>query len=184
MSFDGDYAVLPEHRRRGIARLLLERLVAEAQDVEPLRAALEDRGHTLRTDVDTEVIPHLWDERGQAFLDDAGLLLEGRQVVFQRLELALQRQKPLAAGQHGVVHDLADDLLRQRRWRNHTGRVARVNARFLDMLHHAANVQLCTVVDGVDIDLDGDLDIISIGWVQPRVLLYENKAIDRQPAAN
>ncbi len=31
----------------------------------------------------------------------------------------------------------------------------------------------------VDIDGDGDLDIISIGWGHPRVLLYENKAIDR-----
>jgi hypothetical protein len=29
----------------------------------------------------------------------------------------------------------------------------------------------------VDIDNDGDLDIISIGWSHPRVLLYENKAI-------
>lgn len=31
----------------------------------------------------------------------------------------------------------------------------------------------------VDIDGDGDLDIISIGWGHGRVLLYENKAIDR-----
>ncbi len=30
----------------------------------------------------------------------------------------------------------------------------------------------------VDIDADGDLDIISIGWGHSRVLLYENKAID------
>jgi hypothetical protein len=30
----------------------------------------------------------------------------------------------------------------------------------------------------VDIDGDGDLDIISIGWDHDRVLLYENKAID------
>jgi hypothetical protein len=29
----------------------------------------------------------------------------------------------------------------------------------------------------VDIDKDGDLDIISIGWSHNRVLLYENKAI-------
>jgi hypothetical protein len=32
----------------------------------------------------------------------------------------------------------------------------------------------------VDIDGDGDLDIISIGWGHSRVLLYENKAIDRR----
>ena len=32
----------------------------------------------------------------------------------------------------------------------------------------------------VDIDGDGDLDIISIGWGHAGVLLYENKAIDRQ----
>jgi hypothetical protein len=35
----------------------------------------------------------------------------------------------------------------------------------------------------VDIDGDGDLDIVSIGWGHPRVLLYENKAIDA-PRAN
>ena len=29
-----------------------------------------------------------------------------------------------------------------------------------------------------DIDGDGDLDIISIGWSHPNVILYENKAID------
>jgi hypothetical protein len=32
----------------------------------------------------------------------------------------------------------------------------------------------------VDIDSDGDLDVISIGWKQTRVVLYENKAIDRK----
>ncbi len=32
----------------------------------------------------------------------------------------------------------------------------------------------------IDIDLDGDLDILSIGWSHNRVLLYENKAIDAQ----
>lgn len=31
----------------------------------------------------------------------------------------------------------------------------------------------------VDIDNDGDLDIISIGWTHGKVLLYENKAINR-----
>ncbi len=31
----------------------------------------------------------------------------------------------------------------------------------------------------VDIDGDGDNDVISLGWSHPRVLLYENKAIDR-----
>lgn len=30
-----------------------------------------------------------------------------------------------------------------------------------------------------DIDSDGDLDIISIGWGHPRVVRYVNKAIDR-----
>jgi hypothetical protein len=32
----------------------------------------------------------------------------------------------------------------------------------------------------VDIDDDGDLDIISIGWSHPRVVIYENRAIDRK----
>jgi hypothetical protein len=35
-----------------------------------------------------------------------------------------------------------------------------------------------------DIDGDGDLDIISIGWSHGRVLLYENKAIDRYKHPN
>jgi len=30
----------------------------------------------------------------------------------------------------------------------------------------------------VDIDGDGDLDIISIGWSHDRVLLYENRAVE------
>ncbi len=33
----------------------------------------------------------------------------------------------------------------------------------------------------VDIDDDGDLDIISIGWTHNRVLIYENKAINNLP---
>lgn len=32
----------------------------------------------------------------------------------------------------------------------------------------------------IDIDNDGDLDAISIGWRHERVLIYENKAIDRR----
>lgn len=32
----------------------------------------------------------------------------------------------------------------------------------------------------VDIDDDGDLDIISLGWSHPRVVVYENRAIDRK----
>jgi hypothetical protein len=28
----------------------------------------------------------------------------------------------------------------------------------------------------VDIDGDGDMDIVSIGWGHPNVLLYENRA--------
>jgi hypothetical protein len=29
----------------------------------------------------------------------------------------------------------------------------------------------------IDIENDGDLDIISIGWLEPEVLLYENLAV-------
>jgi hypothetical protein len=32
----------------------------------------------------------------------------------------------------------------------------------------------------VDIDDDGDFDIISLGWSHPRVLVYENQAVDRK----
>jgi hypothetical protein len=35
----------------------------------------------------------------------------------------------------------------------------------------------------VDIDGDGDLDIISIGWGHGKVLLYENKSIGSQRQA-
>ena len=41
---------------------------AEIYNSEPLRAALEDRGHAFRTNVDTEVIPHLWEEHGADLL--------------------------------------------------------------------------------------------------------------------
>lgn len=36
----------------------------------------------------------------------------------------------------------------------------------------------------VDIDDDGDLDIVSVGWTHRRVLLYENRAIVRQSGTN
>jgi len=34
----------------------------------------------------------------------------------------------------------------------------------------------------VDVDRDGDLDIVSVGWTHNRVLLYENKANARRRA--
>ncbi|MBI1898049.1 MAG: VCBS repeat-containing protein, partial [Acidobacteria bacterium] len=36
----------------------------------------------------------------------------------------------------------------------------------------------------VDIDRDGDLDIVSIGWTHNKVLLYENKSVDLRPVIN
>ena len=49
------------------------------------------------------------------------------------------------------------------RWRKHLAHQG-------DEHHQGAHV--------VDIDCDGDLDIVSIGWTHPRVLLYENKSVD------
>ena len=43
----------------------------------------------------------------------------------------------------------------QRDRRECTGRVTRVNSGLLDMLHDAAEIQVNTVVEGIDIDFDG-----------------------------
>ena len=41
---------------------------AEIYNSDPLRAELQDRGHAFRTNVDTEVIPHLYEEHGAELL--------------------------------------------------------------------------------------------------------------------
>jgi asparagine synthase (glutamine-hydrolysing) len=43
---------------------------AEIYNSDPLRRALEKGGHAFRTGVDTETIPHLYEERGSAFVED------------------------------------------------------------------------------------------------------------------
>jgi len=56
-----------------------------------------------------------------------------------------------------VLGDLADPsqrLLAQRARRNHTGGVARVDARALDVLHHAAEQHVIPVRYGVDVQFD------------------------------
>jgi hypothetical protein len=76
----------------------------------------------------------------------------------------------------GRSHNLADPasarlfVFQKRRWRRtHVECVRGVRAA----------TSITTRAQVVDIDRDGDLDIVSIGWSHQRLVLYENKAIDR-----
>ncbi len=37
--------------------------------------------------------------------------------------------------------------------------------------------QTASMILDVDLDGDGDLDLISVGWYNPKIWFYENKAI-------
>jgi len=53
-----------------------------------------------------------------------------------------------------TLADPSQRLLAQRARRNHTGGVARVDARALDVLHHAAEQHVIPVRYGVDVQFD------------------------------
>ena len=54
--------------------------------------------------------------------------------------------------------DAVHDRVAEGDRREGTGRVAGVDAGFLDVLHHAADVEVGAVVEGVDVDLDGGVE--------------------------
>lgn len=72
---------------------------AEIYNGDDLRSDLEARGHTLTTGVDTEVVPHLYEERGAALVDDLNgmFALAVWDAPRERLLLARDRagEKPL-----------------------------------------------------------------------------------------
>ena len=65
--------------------------------------------------------------------------------------------EPLGEGP-GVPPHLLDLLLGDQVGRQHAGRVARVDARVLDVLHDAADDAARAVGDGVDVGLEGVLE--------------------------
>jgi hypothetical protein len=61
-----------------------------------------------------------------------------------------------AAGERiGGLADFIQDRPLQAIRRNDAGRVARVNAGFLDVFHDAGHDHVLTVTHGIDVDLDG-----------------------------
>ena len=87
---------------------------AEIYNSDPLRAGLESRGHAFRTDVDTEVIPHLYEEQGPELVQAlngmfAFAVWDGRS---RRLLLARDRagEKPLFYFHRGDLLVFASEL--------------------------------------------------------------------------
>ena len=143
------YRGLPRARRLGHAKLI------HAQPSHDLGGELRPR-HAGR----------LGDERhgsagARIHLDDEHLaVLDGELDVHEPANA-----QPLSQ-QVGLTLDLADDLGRQAERRQGAGRIARVNARLLDVLHHAADhgpwILLSRAVraraevgDAIDVHLDG-----------------------------
>ena len=67
----------------------------------------------------------------------------------------------------GLALHVGDNVRLQRVRRQRAGRVARMHARLLDMLHHPANEHVLAVGERVDIHLDG---VAEIGIDQHRAL--------------
>ena len=57
-----------------------------------------------------------------------------------------------------LLADLREHLLAERVRRQHAGRVARVDARLLDVLHDAGDPDVLAVAERVDVDLDRVLE--------------------------
>ena len=54
--------------------------------------------------------------------------------------------------------EFGDDVCAQRMRRQAAGRIARMDARFLDMFHDARDMDIRSVTQRVDVDLDGVVD--------------------------
>jgi hypothetical protein len=122
-------------------------------------------GHDLGGDGGDRLADGLGDERHGArgarvhfqHVDARGVrvrLLDGELHVHQAADV--QGQSHL----HGLALQLLDRLGRQREGRHRAGRVARVDAGFLDMLQHAGHEHVLAVAQGVDVDFRGAAQIV------------------------
>ena len=111
-------------------------------------------GHDLGGDAGDGQADHLGDEghraaRPRVYFEHIDLVVLNRELDVHQAH-HLQRAGEL----HGLPLELRDDLAVQRMGRQRAGRVARMHAGLLDVLHHAADEDVRPVGDGVDVDLD------------------------------
>ncbi len=110
-----------------------------------MRAAALASGTAVAFDVNGTVR----DARGFASRTYKRLFLQRVLHVQQPAHPAAQRDRL------GVGADPLDVAAAQRDRRQHAGGVAGVDAGLLDVLHHAAEVDLGAVAERIDVDLDG-----------------------------
>src|SRR5207248_9159739 len=86
--------------------------------------------------------------------------LEYVDAPFQDRELDVQEADgvEVPGERHRLPRDFVDDLRGQAERRERGGGVARVDASFLDVLHHATDDVAFAVSDAVDVDFDGVLE--------------------------
>src|SRR5262245_10490593 len=129
-------------------------------------------GHDARRDLSDRPPDHLGDERhraGSARIDPEHIDVAVLDGVFDVHEAAdIERKRKLA----GLAAELVDGLLVERVRRQRAGRVAGMDAGFLDVLHDAGDHRLLAVGEAVDVDLDG---VGEIAVEQQRALRRHHK---------